>query len=188
MKLSKTRTVTLVACVCFAAAAASLLVNMIRYRGWGSAPAFAAAVLLIVGLARRSTLLLSAGALIRAVMALYALAEDYGIYTGLMPNRTLLLRAITTFAAAALLLALALSKRRSLLLGWLSGGCALLSTVLYYYARAQRASAQVFNTVSILLHVAAILGPILTGYARRDLPPVRDAWNKLLNKGIERLP
>lgn len=183
MKKHSARIVTVIACICFAAAAASLLAGMIRYRAWGGAPALAAAILIVAGLVLRGTLLLSAGALIRAVIALYTLLEDHGIYISLTANAVLLLRAITSFAASALLLALALSKRRSVLLGWLSGGFVLLSTLLYYYGwtapAAQRSSVQATGAVSILLNLAAILAPILAGYARRELPAFRESWKSL---------
>lgn len=175
--------VTVAACVCYAATAASLLAGMIRYKGWGSTPLIAAVLLLIIALLCRSTLLLGAGALIRTVISLYALVEDQGIYAGFLPNLVMLLRVCAAFAASALLLAMALSKRRAVCFGYMSGGCALLSLLLYFHGwllpAAQRTSPQSVDAVGVALHLAAILGSIFAGYARREMPPFRAAWRRL---------
>ena len=185
MKEHKALGAAIVACICFAAAGASLLAGMIRYHGWGSFPALAAVFLIIAGLLCPSTLLLSAGALIRAVLSLYAAMETLLLFFNNMPHPALLLRTLLTLCASVLLLSLCFSGRRSVLLGWLSGGFMMLSALVNFSGwrvPALNWQPQTADLVSILLNIAAILGPILAGYARREMTEFRSAWRNLFRK------
>ena len=92
-------------------------------------------------------------------------------------------RSVLAIAAAALLLSLALSKRRSVLLGWLSGGCALLSVLLNWFGwriPGMGGLPQKLTVSGVVLSAAAVLGRILAGYARREMPSLREEWKRHL--------
>ena len=183
MKKNSTWAVTIAACVCFAAAAASQLVSILRYGALGSFPALIALLLIVVGLMLRRSLLIAAGGIIQTALSLIAAATANYDYVVRLPNAVRSVRSVLAIAAAALLLALALSKRRSVLLGWLSGGCALLSVLLNWFGwriPGMGGLPQKLTVSGVALSAAAVLGRILAGYARREMPSLREEWKRHL--------
>ena len=183
MKKNSKWAVTIAASVFFAAAAASQLVSILRYGALGSFPALIALLLIVVGLMLRRSLLIAAGGIIQTALSLIAAASANYDYVVRLPNAVRSVRSVLAIAAAALLLALALSKRRSVLLGWLSGGCALLSVLLNWFGwriPGMGGLPQKLTVSGVALSAAAVLGRILAGYARREMPSLREEWEKHL--------
>ena len=185
MKESKRNTLTIIGCICFAATVVVNIYNLTQYRSLGGMLGLIVYLLLILALAFRNPLLLvAAGICLIVVECIGGAVTDYLVFQR-MGSLVALLQGILNVVTSVLILLLGLSKRKSVPLGWCAAALLLLTAILVYFGwhiPALHGLPQQITVLKVVLSLAAIIGWIVTGYLRSEMPSVGEAWKRLLNK------
>ena len=184
MREAKRKTLTVIGCLCFGLSVAVNVYHLFQYRAIGGMLGLLIYLLLVLALAFRSPLLLVAAGICLAAMSVGGAATDYLVFqrTG---SLVALLQGALNVVSSVLILLLGLSKRRSVLLGWLTAALLLFTALLVYFGwhfPALCGLPQQITALKVALSAATVVGWAVTGYLRREVPTVGKAWNRLLNK------
>ena len=181
---ARQRTLTIIGCVCFGLSAAVNVSHLIQYQTFGGMLGALIYLLLVAALAFRSPLLLTASGILLAAECVIGAVTDYGIFLQTQ-NLVLLIRGALDMIASVLILLLGLSKRRSVGLGWAAGVLVFLKALLALFGwliPALHGMPQELTLPAAALPAAAMVGWIVTGYLRRGMPTVGEAWKKPINR------
>ena len=184
MSESKRKALTIIGCVCFGLSAAVDICHLLQYRAMGGMLSALIYLLLVLALAFRSPLLLIAAGICLAAMSVGGAVTDYLVFqrTG---SLVALLQGALNVVSSVLILLLGLSKRRSVLLGWLTAALLLFTALLVYFGwhiPALHGLPQTVTAGKLALSAATVVGWAVTGYLRREMPTVREAWGRLVDK------
>ena len=119
MSEAKRKTLTVIGCVCFGLSVAVNVYNLIQYRATGGMLGALIYLLLVLALAFRSPLLLIAAGICLVAECVGGAATDYLVFQRMGSLIALLQGALNIFTSILILL-LGISKRKSVLLGWLT--------------------------------------------------------------------
>lgn len=184
MNETKRKTVTVISCICFGLSVAVNIYNLIQYRATGGMLGALIYLLLVLALAFRGPLLLVAAGICLVVQSIGGAATDYLVFQR-MGSIVALLQGILNVVSSILILLLGLSKRRSVALGWCVAALLLFTALLVYFGwhiPALNGLPQQVTALKVALSAATVIGWAITGYLRREMPTVGEAWNRLLNK------
>ena len=184
MSERKRKALTVIGCVCFGLSVAVDICHLFQYRAIGGLLSALIYLLLVLALAFRSPLLLLAAGVCLAAMSVGGAATDYLVFQR-MGSLVALLQGALNVVASVLFLLLGLNKRKSVLLGWCVAALLLLTALLVHFGwhiPALHGLPQQVTALKVALSAVSIVGWIVTGYLRREMPTVGDAWNRLLNK------
>lgn len=184
MSGSNRKTLTVIGCVCFAVPIAVQIMNFIQYRAVGGMLGALIYLLLVLALAFRSPLLLVAAEVCLVMQCIGGAATHYLVFRR-MGSLVALLQGIWNIISSVLILLLGLSKRKSVLFGWIAAALILLTDLLVYFGwhiPALNGLPQRITALNAALSLAAVVGWAVTGCLRREMPTVREAWKKLLDK------
>ena len=184
MNDTRQRTLTIIGCVCFGLSVVVNVSHLIQYRTIGGMLGALIYLLLVAALAFRSPLLLTASGILLAAVCVGGAVTDYEIYTQYQ-NLVVLIQGALNVITSVLILLLGLSKRRSVGLGWAAGGLVFLKTLLVLFGwliPALHGQPQELTLLSAALPAATVVGWIVTGYLRREMPTVGAVWGRLVDK------
>ena len=184
MSGAKRKTLTIIGCVCFGLSVANNISHLFQYRAIGGILSALIYLLLVLALAFRSPLLLIAAGICLVVTSVGGAATDYLVFQRL-GSLVALLQGVLNVVSSFLILLLGLSKRKSVLLGWFTAALLFLTALLVYFGwhiPALCGLPQQVTALKVVLSAAAVIGWVITGYLRREMPTVGEAWNRLLNK------
>ena len=184
MSEAKHKTLTVIGCICFAVPVAVNIYNLIQYRATGGMLGALIYLLLVLALAFRSPLLLIAAGICLVAECVGGAATDYLVFQRL-GSLVALLQGALNVVTSVLILLLGLSKRRSVILGWCVAALLLFTALLVYFGwhiPALHGLPQTVTALKVALSAATVVGWIVTGYLRREMPTIGEAWNSLLGK------
>ncbi len=183
MNEAKRKALTVIGCICFAVPLVLNIYNLIQYRTLGGMLGLIVYLLLMLALAFRSPLLLIAGGIVIMVQSTAGLITNYAVFRR-MANWVVLLQGILNVVGALFVFLLGFSKHKSVHFGCIDGAIALITALLVYFGwhiPALNGFPQEITLFRIVLSVAAIVGWIVTGCLRREMPSVNEAWGRLVN-------
>ena len=185
MKETKRNTLTVVGCICFAATLVLNIYNLTQYRSLGGMLGLIVYLLMILALAFRNPLLLAAaGICLVVVECIGGAVTDYLVFRRL-GSLVALLQGILNVVTSVLILLLGLSKRKSVPLGWCAAALLLFTAILVYFGwhiPSLHGLPQQITALKVGLSLVAVIGWIVTGYLRSEMPSVGEAWKKLFGK------
>ena len=184
MSEANRKTLTVIGCVCFGLSVAVNVYNLIQYRATGGMLGALIYLLLVLALAFRSPLLLIAAGICLVAECVGGAATDYLVFQRMGSLIALLQGALNIFTSILILL-LGISKRKSVLLGWLTAALLFLTALLVYFGwhiPALHGLPQTVTALKVALSAATVVGWAITGCLRREMPTVGEAWKRLLNK------
>ncbi len=184
MNESKRKALILIGCICFAAHVAVNVYNLIQYRAAGGMIGALIYFLPVLALAFRSPLLLVAAGLCLAVQSVGGEVTDYLVFQQ-MGSLVALLQGALNIVSSILILLLGLSKRKSVLLGWLTAALLFLTALLVYFGwhiPALNSLPQQVTALKMMLSAASVVGWVIAGQLRSEMAPAGAAWKALLNK------
>ncbi len=184
MNESKRKVQTVIGCVCFGLVAVVSIYNFIQHRAMGGMLSALIYLLLVLALAFRRPLLLVAAGICLAAMSVGGAVTDYLVFQRL-GSYVALLQGVLNVVSSILILLLGLSKRKSVLLGWLAAALLFLTAMLVYFGwhiPALNGLPQQITVLKVVLSLATVAGWIVTGYLRRAMPSFAEAWERLVNR------
>ena len=184
MRESRRKTLTVLGCVCFGLSVAVNISYLIQYRTFGGMHGALIYLLLAAALAFRSPFLLTASGILLAAECVIGAVTDYTIFQQTQ-SLVVPIQGALNVIASILILLLGFSKRKSVLFGWLAAALLLLKALLVYYGwhiPALCGLPQQVTALNVTLSAATVVGWIVTGYLRREMPTFGETWNRLLNK------
>ncbi len=185
MNESKRKALTVIGCLCFAVPVAVNIFNLIQYRAAGGMLSALIDLLLVLALAFRSPLLLvAAGICLVVVAGVGGAVTDFLVFRRL-GSLVALLQGAMNLVSSVLILLLGLSRRKSILLGWLTAALLFLTAMLVYFGwhiPALNGLPQQVTARKIMLSAATVVGWAITGCLRREMPSVGEAWGRLVNR------
>lgn len=180
----KRKTLTVIGCLCFGLSAAVNLCQLFQYRAIGGMLGALIYLLPVLALAFRSPLLLVAAGICLVVESISGAVTDYLVFQR-MGSLVALLQGILNVVTSVLILLLGLCKRKSVPLGWCAAALLLFTAILVYFGwhiPALHGLPQQITVLKAALSLTTVIGWIITGYLRRGMPTVGEAWKRLLNK------
>ena len=184
MSEAKRKTLTVIGCICFAVPVAVNICNLIQYRATGGMLGALIYLLIVLALAFRSPLLLVAAGICLVIQCIGGAVTGYTVFQR-MGSIVALLQGALNVVSSVLILLLGLSKRRSVVLGWCVAALLLFTALLVYFGwhiPALHGLPQTVTALKVALSAATVVGWAVTGCLRREMPPVGEAWNRLLGK------
>ena len=184
MNESKRKALTVIGCVCFGLSVAVNIYHLIQYRAIGGLLGAIIYLLLVLALAFRGPLLLVAAGICLVIMCLGGAVTSCTVFQR-MGSLVSLFQGILNVVSSVLILLLGLSRRKAVLLGWIAAALTAVTALLLYFGwqiPALHGLPQQVSALKIALSAATVVGWIITGYLRREMPTLGEAWKRLPNK------
>ena len=172
---------TVVACACFASHALTQLIDAIKYRALlGQLPNLAVYILLLIGLMQLNSIFLSVGGGLALVMSIFGAIINVGNY-GVLHNKVVIITGLLSVLVGLFLLLMGLKRRSSILCGYVAATISSISVLMASFGwrvLGPDEPQQPIRVFRIVLSFLWIVGVVITGYLRREMPTITETWQQ----------